>query len=249
VGSEDFKSFCRALITFGVGSIPTRSRQHRPGRGGWIGLVASGLAAAVLAFDPLSAGAVDHPGEAGDWFAAVPADSGLAAPAIVPIDSLGRAFDAADSLAVDSLATGSSGIVGTPPAPRRIERPPSVAWTTIRSGLVPGWGQLVNRKPVKAGLFFGAWTLFGIQAIAAEADRRDAQEAFDMSGAASDMEAVNDAVDRRNARFWWMGGVAVFSMLDAYVDVHFWGFEEQWQARLAPTAEGGGRLTLGVRFR
>ncbi|HEX7877865.1 MAG TPA: hypothetical protein VF720_00565, partial [Candidatus Eisenbacteria bacterium] len=153
--------------------------------------------------------------------------------AIVPIDSLGKAFKIADSAATDASrdSTGNQS-VGSTPAPRKIDKPPGEAWTTIRSGLIPGWGQLVNRKPLKAGLFFGAWAFLGAQAIVAESDRREAQEAFDESGSEADMIAVNDAVDQRNSRLWWMGGVAVFAMLDAYVDVHFWGFEEQWQARV-----------------
>ena len=102
---------------------------------------------------------------------------------------------------------------------------------------------------MKAGLFFGAWAFLGAQAIDAEMDRRDAQEAFDQSGSATDMDAVNDAVDRRNSRLWWMGGVAIFAMLDAYVDAHFWGFEEQWSARIGPTATGGGELGVRWRFR
>jgi len=137
---------------------------------------------------------------------------------------------------------------GPPSDDQGSEEPPSEAWTTIKSGLVPGWGQLVNKEPLKAGLFFGAWAFFAGQAIVAEQDRKDAQEAFDASGEASDMEAVNEAVDRRNSRLWWMGGVAIFSMLDAYVDVHFWKFEEQWSARLGPTPEGGAALALRLRL-
>lgn len=125
---------------------------------------------------------------------------------------------------------------------------PSVAWTTIKSGLVPGWGQLTNKKPLKAGLFFGAYVFFAAQAIVAEQDRKDAQSAFDESGLPADMEAVNAAVDQRNSRLWWMGGVALFSMLDAYVDVHFWKFEDQWSARVGPTPGGGAALALRVRF-
>jgi hypothetical protein len=168
---------------------------------------------------------------------------------IVPVDSLDRAFELADSLAMEASRDSVGGPTdGSRRGPREIEKAPNEAWTTIRSGIVPGWGQLVNRKPLKAGLFFGAWALFGVQALVAESDRRDAQEAFDLSGSVSDMDAVNDAVDRRNSRLWWMGGVAIFSMLDAYVDVHFWGFEEQWKARVQATGVGEGRVSVGMRF-
>lgn len=309
MGSEDFKSFCRALITSGVGSIPTRSRQLPRGVGVGVSgpvclsVILAGLAilpglvalAAPVAFagpvallapvvlarpvvstvasDPivdmvvsnLSATGSDPAGDA------APSDSadGVAVP--------GSAAGAVPPGATDGLATTDSTVAGplpdsslvVPPAslddqfepksptggsgvhtedPGRGDGRPSVAWTTIKSGIVPGWGQLVNRKPLKAGLFFGAWAFFAGQAYAAEQDRKAAQQNFDQSGSAEDMNAVNAAVDERNSRLWWMGGVAIFSMLDAYVDVHFWKFEEQWSARLAPSPEGGALLAIRLRL-
>ncbi len=271
--SEDFKSFCRALITFGVGSIPTRSRQRPEDK---FGRVPVAVGAATMGAEVMGAASmgVAVMGVAVMGAALFLVATAWSAPVMKSgagvIDSSGMAWVGGDTLSLapmvgDSLTpmVGDSltSIVGDTLtlAPMVDERPefgpsgpvdtrPSVAWTTIKSGLVPGWGQLTNKKPLKAGLFFGSYVFFAAQAIVAEQDRKDAQSTFDESGLPADMEAVNAAVDRRNSRLWWMGGVALFSMLDAYVDVHFWKFEDQWSARVGPTLDGGAALALRVQF-
>gem|GEM_PF-2027544 len=246
MGSEDFKSFCRALITSGVGSIPTRSRQLLRGVSGQMLLsaVLAGLFVATAWSAP-----TEMPANPTDGVVVPDTTQVTAVPDTTQITTVPDTsrVGSTDGDPLDPVAP-IAGERFDPPRLRQIEKRPSVAWTTSKSGLVPGWGQLTNKKPLKAGLFFGAWAFFAGQALAAEQDRKSAQQAFDQSGALADMNSVNAAVDHRNSRLWWMGGVALFSMLDAYVDVHFWDFEKQWSARVGPTAQGGAALALGVRF-
>jgi hypothetical protein len=153
----------------------------------------------------------------------------------VPIDSVTTLFHPADSTRAVM-------------EPRRVRTRPSVAWTTIRSGLVPGWGQMVNRKPLKAAILFGVWGTFAVQAYMAEQDRKDAAAALGSGDDPDLVAAVNDAVDRRNSRFWLMGATSLYAMIDAYVDVHFWNYEDEWSARIAPGPDGMPALALRLRF-
>jgi hypothetical protein len=124
---------------------------------------------------------------------------------------------------------------------------PNVAWTTIRSGILPGWGQLANGKPLKAVLLGGIYTGLAAGAVMAESDRRDIQKELDAMPEDDPalVEDLNDAVDRRNFRMWMMGATMLYAMIDAYVDVHFAGFEETWSAGFRPDAPA---LAVTVRF-
>lgn len=255
MGSEDFKSFSRALITSGVGSIPTRSRQFSGARrGSWWIAAAGGLLAALVVPVAASAGPGNGwggaPGVVADALedsTAQPTpmftDSTVVPTPIVPIDSVGVLFDAADT-------TGADGGPDQPGdfRPRRIRQPPSLALTTIKSGVVPGWGQWTNGKRVKALAVFGVWGTFATQAVLAEQDRKDAVVALGDSGDPALEAEVNNAVERRNSRLWLMGAVSVFAMLDAYVDAHFWNYEDEWSARVAPGPDGLPALAIRWRF-
>lgn len=240
VGSEDFKSFCRTLITPGVGSIPTRSRQETSPFPGLLTL----LTVVLLAHSPACAASGAGPTPAAGDSTALPAG-----PTPAAVDSIGAA---PDTVVVPAFShKGLRELESTAEAPRvpagRPARRPSVWWTTVRSGVVPGWGQMVNRKPLKAALLFGAWSGLGVGAWGAEQDRRDAERLRGDSTDPALVGRVNDAVDRRNQYYWFMGLTALYGMLDAYVNVHFWNYEEEWSAVVAP-GPGGPVLALSARF-
>lgn len=259
VGSEDFKSFCRALITSGVGSIPTRSRQDSSSFSGLLTL----LTVVLLAHSPAYAAA------GAESSAAVAESTASPAPvrkAPAPVDSTGQPAVPVPAPAADSTAgvwpdTSAApelrhrGLraddAGETPAPQArkgaARKPPKIWWTTIRSGIVPGWGQMANRKPLKAALLFGAWSACGAGAWGAELDRRDAVDRLNGGSDPALVAAVNDAVDRRNQYYWFMGLTALYGMLDAYVDVHFWNYEEEWSAVVAPGPDGP-LVALRARF-
>jgi hypothetical protein len=183
-----------------------------------------------------------------------------AVPVVPPVRPDTAGVGRADSLAAPlfehrGLREGSLGAAGgaaEAAGPAAAEqpgerKPPNVWWTTIRSGIVPGWGQMVNHKPLKAALLFGTWSALGVAAWGAEQDRRDAEAALGDSDDPALVAEVNDAVDRRNQFYWFMGLTALYSMIDAYVDVHFWSYEEEWSAVVAP-GPGGPVLALSARF-
>lgn len=161
---------------------------------------------------------------------------------------------AADSAAVpdtvlpESVAADSAGLDLPSPRPfdgagrggLRRGRPPT--WSvTVRSGLVPGWGQLVNGKPVKAALLLvvDAWWLGN--ALREEGERSRLEKLGDVDG-------VNRAVDRRNAKLWMMGATAVYAMLDAYVDSFFTDYDEGWTGRIGLDPEGRAVAALSYQF-
>lgn len=218
MGSEDFKSFCRALEPSGVGSIPTRSRQSRF----WL------IVLIALAWTGLPAGAVGQEVDSTDVGAPVESIK-------VPVES--------ETIPLKTAVSGvkSGNRSGTP----------SVAWVTIRSGILPGWGQMANRKPIKAILFGGAYAGFAVSAILAESDRGSIQKRIDGSSVEPPdtglVEELNSAVNRRNFGMWMMGATMVFSMLDAYVDAHFFNYDDQWRA--GPVFDGGlTAVSIGYRF-
>lgn len=253
MGSEDFKSSCRALVTSGVGSIPTRSRQFFS-RGGWWW---PGAAVLLVALTPGSPSAQPT---------AAPADSAQAAPRHVPTspDTVFtrpwtrievREGSVMDTAAVSGAPEGpadSAGVDGRRPAGRRmpvaLPQAPPVWWVTVRSGILPGWGQLVNGKPLKAALLGGIYGYFAVGALAAEADRRDAAKALGGGTDAALTAAVNAAVERRNSKMWMMGATMLYAMLDAYVDAHFYKYDDEWRVGLVPRPGDGAALALVRTF-
>jgi hypothetical protein len=154
---------------------------------------------------------------------------------------------------------GGDSLAAPPPRERVDERrvlrpgpqPPAIWWVTVRSGLLPGWGQLANRKPLKAALLGGVYATWAALALTAEGDRRDAADQLERTQDEAERERltgeVNAAVDRRNFRMWMMGATMIFSMLDAYVDAHFFGYEESW-TRLDALSTGEPAAAFGLVF-
>ena len=110
----------------------------------------------------------------------------------------------------------------------------------FKSMLVPGWGQLGNRKYLKAALVIG---LEGWLISEAYNNGRDASDAWDRFAAESD-SYLRDALhaDYQDA-----------SMFDAYVDAHLSGAPEQVKVSkvdfdITPEFDGGVSASLSLRF-
>ncbi len=88
----------------------------------------------------------------------------------------------------------------------------------IRSAIIPGWGQVYSGHYIKAGLIFAVESGLVISAIN---ENRKADDVYE-----TDYEAYLDRIDRRNTLIWCTAGVIVYSMVDAYVDAHLFGFDE-----------------------
>ena len=112
------------------------------------------------------------------------------------------------------------------------------------SAIIPGTGQLYVRKPLKA-LLFSCGEAFCIRQIiyynkinnyVEEAQKEVGQPNWDRL----DVEAQKDSVkaitgynlkrapwkaeEARNKTYWWILGIHIVSMLDAYVDAHLINF-------------------------
>jgi hypothetical protein len=127
----------------------------------------------------------------------------------------------------------------------------------FKSMLVPGWGQLGNRKYLKAAIVIG---LEGWLISEAYNNGRDASDAWDRFAAESD-PYIRDALhadyqDKRAQRnkYTWFAGIVVFaSMFDAYVDAHLSGAPEQVKVSkvdfdITPEFDGGVSASLSLRF-
>jgi hypothetical protein len=116
-----------------------------------------------------------------------------------------------------------------------LKSPTGVAF---RSLLIPGWGQATNGEWLKAGFVFvleGAF-IYGI---------------IQDSQALSELELTDPRYrkieDQRIAKAWWLGGIVLLSMLDAYVGAHLKGVDASIEPE--PMEDGGVALAVRASFR
>jgi hypothetical protein len=138
---------------------------------------------------------------------------------------------------------------------QRLYQNPTVA--LFKSMLVPGLGQLGNRRYFKAALFFGldAWFVgsaihYGRQA----ADFRSRYESdTTIAGRNAWFSLYDDRRDQRNKFTWFAVIVTFISMFDAYVDAHLSGFPQATQNsavsfEVQPYREAGMAATVSISF-
>lgn len=107
---------------------------------------------------------------------------------------------------------------------------------------LPGWGQWYNHKTFKALLVTG-----GELGLVADmmVQNQWAQKARDPYERAF-------YVNNRNLAAWWLAGVILYSMADAYVDAHLFDFDESTELSLRPPVSPSGSpglcLALTVQF-
>ncbi len=138
-------------------------------------------------------------------------------------------------------------------------RAASPFWSCVRSAVVPGWGQLHNGSGVKALTLFSMQSyLFARYSIA---ERRAAFYQNELNNPESAWgvghleNKYDDFRDTRNDMVWWMTIFGLYSLIDAYVDAHMAGFDQDvadiqritWRAE--PTvSDGDAALLLTVRW-
>lgn len=86
----------------------------------------------------------------------------------------------------------------------------------LRSLVFPGLGQWYNEQKIKAAIAFSAESfLVGLAVY------------FNNKAKQSEPGSTerNFYKDRRNLTFWVLGGVTLFSMIDAYVDAYLYDFD------------------------
>jgi hypothetical protein len=122
------------------------------------------------------------------------------------------------------------------------------------SAVLPGWGQVANGHPMKGAVCFAAGAgLLGRILI----EGRRADLALERARASTDnAEYLHyygqyaDHFGNRDDAVWWAVFFWLYAMLDAYVDAHLVGFDEEFDGepqgnRLKPWAEA---TADGVRF-
>jgi len=86
----------------------------------------------------------------------------------------------------------------------------------ICSLMFPGLGQLYNGKKFKALVFFGGEIGLLYNSIYLNQKYKESTDDF----------VKNFYIENRNLSNWWLVGVVLISILDAYVDAHLYSFDE-----------------------
>ena len=126
----------------------------------------------------------------------------------------------------------------------------------LRSAFVPGWGQLYNRKYIKAFVFAAgeSWLAYGIYDDWKEADRHEKNfrsVTDDPVYRAKEFSAFEDARDRRNLKMWILAVAIFYSMFDAYVDAQLSDFnqpDKAFDVYFGPGENDDIRLNLSIKI-
>jgi len=94
--------------------------------------------------------------------------------------------------------------------------------------VVPGWGQITNRRYFKAAVAIGLETWFIAGAVTEWRKANDARDAF-----RADPQNLNHFYDyqfyngNKNDYLWALGVTVFISMFDAYVDAHLRPYQNE----------------------
>lgn len=138
---------------------------------------------------------------------------------------------------------------------KRLHQNPTVG--LFKSLVVPGWGQIGNRRYMKAIVFAGldAWFIgaaihYGDQA----ADfRLRFESSEDLVLRRELYELYLDRKDERNKFTWFAVIITFVSMFDAYVDAHLSGYpgkadDSGLSLDISPTRDGGFLASISMEF-
>ena len=95
------------------------------------------------------------------------------------------------------------------------------------SCLIPGGGQLYNRKFVKSGLVFAVeGSLIGLAAYH-HLEAENSYDKYEVSLLESDYNEYVKYYEKRQSDFFWIGTVIFLSAIDAFVDAHLFDFQDK----------------------
>jgi hypothetical protein len=128
------------------------------------------------------------------------------------------------------IATGLFAAEPTPSSKTHKGKSPTGA--LLRSMVVPGWGQLYNGKPLKALIYAGAQLSF-VYGAHVQNNRYHHYQNLEMDDVADFYQ--ND----RNRQLWWLFGITLLSMGDAFVDAHLYEFDisDDLSMSISPSVE------------
>ena len=122
------------------------------------------------------------------------------------------------ALLIAALSASALGQTGEKESETRPPKPPNPRMALF-AGLIPGGGQLYNRRWLKAIFFAGAEAYYLSQWETARARYRNYNDDYPIS--------QNRYLERRNKFAWWVGIYYVMGMVEAYVDAHLITFPEE----------------------
>jgi hypothetical protein len=120
----------------------------------------------------------------------------------------------------------------------------SPKWAMIRSLVIPGWGQFYNNKKFKAALFFCAETALVVNSVYLNQKYKESETELEREY----------YITNRNISNWWLVGVILISMADAFVDAHLYEFDESADLSFVTinpvfaTNNSGVQLSLQIHF-
>jgi len=125
-------------------------------------------------------------------------------------------------------------------------------WPTgalLRSALVPGWGQLYNRKYIKA-VIYGGLEIFLMYEARKNWRQMDAHQTNFLNTDDQDYQAQEFSLyimsrDDRNLYLWFTGFTIFISMFDAFVDAHLANFDQTDKAFEVFIAPDDGLVNVG----
>ena len=138
---------------------------------------------------------------------------------------------------------------------KHLTQPPTLA--LFKSMLVPGLGQIGNRKYFKAALFTGieGWMLYKTFSLGSEiGDARAAYDAATTVRVRRVAYAEYDSKRKSRNKYAWFFGLTVFiSMFDAYVDAHLSGSpvdrrNDKFTFDIQPGEQGGATALVSYSF-
>ena len=140
---------------------------------------------------------------------------------------------------------------------KRLTQNPTKA--LLKSMLVPGLGQVGNRKYFKAAVVVGLQAWLISSAIDHGKDASDFKDKFEMSSVTTERlffyDNFLDSKDQRNKFTWFAVIVTFVSMFDAFADAHLSGFpkdkkpgEDKLSLNIRPLDKNGLYASVAVSF-
>ena len=127
----------------------------------------------------------------------------------------------------------------------------------FKSMVIPGWGQVGNRRYIKAAVYASLEVFWITLALDYRSQANDYYDRFLKADSLSTKNyfysLYDDKKNKRNRYYWFFGLTTFISMFDAYVDAHLSGFPiveafQPLELSVGPTRQYDMGASLSYRF-
>ena len=150
-----------------------------------------------------------------------------------------------DSLTAAADSTTAADSTLNPAVIEDIPKKKNVTTAMLLSTFIPGGGQFYNQSYVKGVLIAGGEVTLGYFTVREQMRMLSAQDTNLADSLKQDV--VDEIRFRRNTYAFFTAMVIAYSVADAYVDAHMYGFKQQQRLTLVPTLDRPG-LALTCKF-